>query len=130
MIVVDTNVVAYMVIDGPHTANVGVLRREDPDWRVPSLFVYEWQSVLTRYLSTSRMDRDTALRAYRRGLDLVRVEPIDAQATALRIFNLHLQSKLSSYDCEFVMLAELLGCKLASGDQAIAIAFPDLVRTI
>jgi predicted nucleic acid-binding protein len=66
----------------------------------------------------------------RRGLDLVRVEPIDAQATALRIFNLHLQSKLSSYDCEFVMLAELLGCKLASGDQAIAIAFPDLVRTI
>jgi predicted nucleic acid-binding protein len=124
MIVVDTNVVAYFVIPGAHTALAESLRAREIDWRVPTLFLHEWLSVLTSYVRKRLLNRDEALRAYKRGISLVRID--QSAPDALRIINLHLASGCSSYDCEFVATAENLGAKLITFDKEIVRAFPTI----
>ncbi len=45
MIVVDTNVVAYFLIDGPQTPNAEHALIKDPDWFAPPLWRSEFHNV-------------------------------------------------------------------------------------
>ena len=124
MIVVDTNAVAYLVIKGVRTPQSEAVRARDADWHVPGLFRHEWLNVVTRYVEEELLTRDEAVRAYRRGVSLVKID--DASPDPIRIINLHLASGCSSYDCQSVAEAEKLGAKLvtleAFSDTAIDIA--------
>ena len=123
MMVVDTNTVAYFLIEGEHTRRAEVARSRDADWRVPSLFTYEWMNVLTRYVHREIFDRDQAVRLYRRGMALVSVEP--RMPDPVQVINLHLGSGCSSYDCQFVALAENLRTNLTLDKELLA-GFPDV----
>lgn len=56
MIVVDVNVIAYLLIDGPETPNVEDLLVWDAEWAVPLLWRSEWRSVLAGYLRRGDLD--------------------------------------------------------------------------
>ncbi len=130
MIVVDTNVVAYFVIPGSRTKDVEALRRDDRDWRVPSLFYHEWLNVVCRHIVAGIFDRDEALKVYRRGVALVKQSAIANESLDLLILNLHVRSGCTSYDCEFIALAESLGCKLATADKHLIASFSEVVRVL
>jgi predicted nucleic acid-binding protein len=128
VIIVDTNVVAYLLIEGENTPHAEAARSRDADWRVPSLFVHEWLNVVTAHVRGNLFDRDHAVRTYRRGLSLVTVDV--AMPDPLRILNLHMRSGCSSYDCQFIAIAEDLNVKLVTADHELLRAFPDLTEDL
>ena len=62
MIVVDTNVLVYLLLPGEYTEQAeGVLRR-DPVWAAPLLWRSEFRNVLAVYMRQGRLSLDQALR--------------------------------------------------------------------
>ncbi len=55
MLFVDTNVVAYLLIEGKHTAAAQQLHRRDSDWRSEAFLVIEFTNVLASSITTKRM---------------------------------------------------------------------------
>lgn len=121
MIVVDSNVIAYCWINGDQTALAHRLRKLDPDWHAPVLWRSELRSVLTGYR------RDGSL-------DQAQVRQVMAAAEAAlagrehhlpsdRVFAATKATRLSTYDAEFVALAEILGAPLVTEDKAVLAVF-------
>ena len=50
MIVVDTNVLAYLYLPGEYTAAAEILLESDPDWAAPILWRSEYRNILAGYL--------------------------------------------------------------------------------
>ncbi|HZL38619.1 MAG TPA: type II toxin-antitoxin system VapC family toxin [Tepidisphaeraceae bacterium] len=97
MIVADTSLVAYFVIHGAMTPAAEHVRKEI-------------------------LDRDTALRAFRRGIAMVEFEEI--KSDPLAILNMSEDTGCSPYDLEFVWLAMELRVKLVTADQKVIRAYP------
>jgi predicted nucleic acid-binding protein len=74
------------------------------------------------------MQRDDALKYYRRGMAFVTVS--DFVPEPLSIFNLVVRGQCSAYDAEFVALAEHLGVRLVTADKALIRAFPDVTTDL
>lgn len=124
MIVVDTNVVAYLLLPGPHTALVDDLLIQQPEWAAPPLWRSEWRNVLAGYLRRGVLNLDQALALQQQAEHLVirHEEPVSSQA----VLQLVASSRCSAYDCEFVAAAQQLRVPLVTADRAVLSAFPDV----
>ena len=126
MIVVDTNVVAYLLLPGPHTALVDDLLIQQPEWAAPPLWRSEWRNVLAGYLRRGALDLNQALALQQQAELLVirHEEPVSSQA----VLQLVASSRCSAYDCEFVAAAQQLDVPLVTADRALLAAFPDVAH--
>ena len=61
MIVVDTNVLAYLWLPGIRTQAAERLLKKDPDWNAPLLWRSEFRNVLAGCLRRGDLDIETAL---------------------------------------------------------------------
>lgn len=124
MIVVDTNVVAYLLLPGPHTALVDDLLIQQPEWAAPPLWRSEWRNVIAGYLRRGVLNLDQALALQQQAEHLVirHEEPVSSQA----VLQLVASSRCSAYDCEFVAAAQQLRVPLVTADRAVLSAFPDV----
>lgn len=122
MIVVDTNVLAYLAIDGEKTALADQAYRQDSDWVVPNLWSSEFLNVLALYLRKRLISLDEALFILERAYGFISTE---YQVYAPHILDLIISSKCSAYDCEFVALAKELNVKLLTEDKQILEQFPE-----
>lgn len=123
MIVVDSNIIAYLYIPGAFTAAAEKLLNDEPEWAAPMLWRSEFRNILAGY--------------FRRGdLSLAQAKAIQAEAEALltgnefevesdAVFELVQSSNCSAYDCEFVVLARKLGVQLITMDGKLLKAFPE-----
>jgi predicted nucleic acid-binding protein len=128
VIVVDTNVVAYLLLPGPHTALVDDLLIQQPEWAAPPLWRSEWRNVLAGYLRRGVLNLDQALALQQQAEHLVirHEEPVSSQA----VLQLVASSRCSAYDCEFVAAAQQLRVPLVTADRAVLSAFPDVARPL
>jgi predicted nucleic acid-binding protein len=128
VIVVDTNVVAYLLLPGPHTALVDDLLIQQPEWAAPPLWRSEWRNVLAGYLRRGVLDLDRALALQQQAELLVirHEEPVSSQD----VLQLVASSRCSAYDCEFVAAALQLRVPLVTADRAVLSAFPDVARPL
>ncbi len=122
MIVVDVNVLAYLLIPGKYTKAAEVLLEEDPAWVVPRLWRSELRNVLANYLRAKQMDLAEAALVYQRAEELVGSEEYEVETA--HVLRLCAESKCSAYDCEYIALAEFLDVKLITKDAKLAKAFP------
>jgi predicted nucleic acid-binding protein len=122
VIVVDTNVVAYFLINGRFTKDAEAVRSRDNDWRVPGLFVHEWLNVMAIHIQAGIFQRDQAVRLFRKGVSLVRLET--AAPDPVNVLNLCIASRCTGYDCEFVALANDAAVPLVTADGPVLTAFP------
>ncbi|MBM4384523.1 MAG: type II toxin-antitoxin system VapC family toxin [Deltaproteobacteria bacterium] len=128
MIVVDTNVLAYLLLPGPFTRAAEQLYEIDPDWCVPLLWRSEFRSVLAGFLRRSSVDLPTATRIAERAAGVVRGrEYVVGSAEVLEAIS---SSTCSAYDCEFVVLARELGFSLITTDSRILREFPGVARSL
>ena len=121
MIVVDTNVLAYLLIPGQYTEAAEGLLLHDPEWAAPLLWRSELRNVLATYVRAKRLEVGDALALHRRAADLIGAEEYDPETSD--VLRLAKASGCSAYDCEFVSVAEYLDVKLVTADAKLAKAF-------
>ncbi len=117
MIVVDTNVIAYLFLVGDHTAQAREAFRKDPDWAAPLLWRSEFRNVLAFYLRQKQLELSQALQLMREA-ELLMQEG-EYEVTSLQVLSLTASSRCSAYDSEFVALAQELGVPLITSDARI-----------
>lgn len=117
MIVVDTNVIAYLLIDGERTEQARNLWQADPDWRVPPLWRAEFLSVLSTSVRAGVIEEQEALLLWRRATALLGEGEVEPGGEA--VLTRSLRDGLSAYDAQFVAVAESLGVRFITNDQKI-----------
>lgn len=123
MIVVDTNVIAYLHLPGRRTAAARAALRRDPEWSAPLLWRSEFRSVLLSYVRSEGLKVDDAIALARLAESLLAGREHIVESAA--VLNMAAGSDCSAYDCEFVGLAQTLGVQLVTTDARILREFPD-----
>ena len=128
MIVVDTNLIAYCWLKGPQTEDAQAVRAQDPDWHVPILWRSELRSVLAGYMRQGTF----SLAQAKRIMSTAEAELADAEheIDSRLVLELAQQSKLSAYDCEYVVLARVLATLLITADKAVLRAAPGIAMNM
>ncbi len=126
MIVVDTNVLAYLYLPGPLSAAAEAWLLRDAQWAAPRLWRSELRNVLSTYMRARLLPLDSAISIHRRAEAVLSDGEYDVEgADVLRLAK---ESGCSAYDCEFVALADFLNVKLVTADAKLCKAFP--ARTV
>ena len=122
MIVVDTNVLAYLYLPTEFTPHAEALLERDPEWMAPVLWRSEFRSILAGYLRRRILafDDARALQAEAESLLAGNEHEVDSQ----RVLELVRDTDCSAYDCEFAALAIHLDVKLVTMDAKLLRAFP------
>jgi predicted nucleic acid-binding protein len=122
VIVVDTNVLAYLYLPGEHTAAAEALMKKDPEWAAPLLWRSEFRNILAGYLRRKSLTFPQMLDLQAEAEDLMRGAEYEVDSSS--VLELVRDSDCSAYDCEFVALAIKLGTKLVTMDGKLLKAFP------
>ncbi len=122
MIVVDSNVLAYLYLPGEHSARAEALLEREPEWAVPLLWRSEFRNILAGYLrrGTITFAQAVALQREAEGL----LAATEFEVDSLSVLELVRDSNCSAYDCEFIALAMKLQTKLVTLDGKLLKAFP------
>lgn len=123
MIVVDTNVIAFLFLSGEHTAQAEALLRSDPRWLAPRLWRSEFRNVLALYLRKQGLALEEVLSIAAEAETLMYGQ--EYEVPAFRVLQLVDRSDCSAYDCEFVALAQDLDLPLITSDAQILRSFPN-----
>ena len=122
MIVVDSNVVAYLYLPGDYTEKAEALLERDADWAAPLLWRSEFRNILAGYMRRKTLTFEAA-----RDLQLEAESLLagaEHEVDSRQVLELVRDSDCSAYDCEFVALAMTLGVKLVTMDAKLLKAFP------
>ena len=122
MIVVDSNVLAYLYLPGEHTLAAESLLEAEPDWAAPVLWRSELRNILAGYLRRGSLTFEQMCAVQREAEGLLSVS--EFEVNSLSVLELVRDSDCSAYDCEFVALAVKLGTKLVTMDKKLLRAFP------
>ena len=127
MVVVDMNILAYLLIEGDHTKEAQALFARDADWRSDAFLMIEFSNVLATYRRGGGLSRSQAesllAEAERRIRGLVNVP----HARALRVAE---QFAVSVYDARFLASAQSLGGRLVTEDAKLRAAAPTLTLSL
>lgn len=127
MIVVDTNLIVYLYLQGEYTTHAEQVLQRDSTWAAPLLWRSEFRNVLSFYLRQKLLALKGAEEIMEKAeAFLLGREYEIASAHVLRLAN---ASQCSAYDCEFVSLAQELGVPLVTADRKVLKAFPQVAMT-
>ena len=128
MIVVDSNVLAYLYLPGEHTEAAERWLERDPDWVAPVLWRSEFRNILAGYLRRGSLTFDQAHTLQREAEDLL--ADSEFEVDSLKVLELVRNSDCSAYDCEFVALALQLEARLVTMDSKLLRAFPEIAVSL
>jgi predicted nucleic acid-binding protein len=122
MIVVDSNILAYLYLPTEHTEAAEALLDHDPEWAAPVLWRSEFRNILAGYLRRGAIALEHAYSLQREAESLLAGSEFDVDS--LSVLQLVRDSDCSAYDCEFVALAMKLKTKVVTADSKLLRAFP------
>ena len=128
MVVVDTNVLAALLIHGTNrSALAQELYEHDSDWRSEAFLLVEFSNVLATYIRLGKLDRrgakDLLATAERTLTALVQLPHAQALDVAAEL-------AITGYDARFVATARSLNVKLVSEDAKLRQAAPAHVQSL
>ena len=122
MIVVDTNVLAYLYLPSEYTAHAEALLERDSQWVAPMLWRSEFRNILAGYIRKKMLTFDQALGLQHEAESLLKGSEFEVESSSvLQLVN---SSESSAYDCEFIALAIKLNTQLITMDKKLLKAFP------
>jgi predicted nucleic acid-binding protein len=128
MIVADTNLIAYLIIEGDFTPQAELVYQFDSNWVAPYLWRSEFRNILALYLRKDYLSMAEAKTIMAQAEALMKNKEFELDSTS--ILKMIWNSTLSAYDCEYVVLAEKLGVNLITNDRKILKSFPDLAVSL
>ena len=128
MIVVDSNVLAYLYLPGEYTPAAEALLERDPDWASPILWRSEFRNILAGYVRRKDISFEQAVSLQLEAESLL--AGCEFEVESREVLELVRDSDCSAYDCEFIALAMKLGTKLFTMDKKLLRAFPNCALPI
>lgn len=123
MIVVDTNVVAALLLKTAHTQVAERALAKDRHWTAPRLWRSEYRNVLATLVRTGLLDLPFALRSWDAAEALI--GDGEYEPAGFDVLRLARDSGCTAYDCEYVAVARDLGVPLVTLDAELLAAFPE-----
>ncbi len=127
MVVVDTNVLAYLLIEGDRSREAQALLARDADWRSEAFLLVELCNLLATYVRSGALGRNQAEtllgEAQTRMRGLVNVPHARALGVAADL-------SVSAYDARFIAAAQILDAKLVTEDAKLRAAAPTLTLSL
>jgi predicted nucleic acid-binding protein len=127
VILVDTNILVYLLIEGDRTASAQALYVRDPDWRSEAFILVEFSNVLATYVRARVLTLEKAKALLADAQTRLPALTTLPHAQALEIAT---QFGVSSYDARFLALAKQLRVKLVTEDTKLLAAVPSLTRPL
>lgn len=122
MIVVDSNILAYLYLPGDRTAAAEALLEQDPEWAAPTLWRSEFRNILAGYMRRKTITFDQACSLQSEAESLLAGAEFEVDSSS--VLELVRDSDCSAYDCEFIALAVKLNTKLVTVDKKLLREFP------
>jgi predicted nucleic acid-binding protein len=127
VVVVDTNVLTYLLMEGDRTREAHALFARDSDWRSDAFLLIEFSNVLVTYVRAGALPRAQAEvllgEAERRMRGLLNSPHVRALQVAQEF-------GVSAYDARFIAAARHLGTKLVTEDARLRAAAPRLTLAL
>jgi len=124
VIVADTNLVAYLLLEGEHTVAAERVLERDSHWIAPALWRSEFRNILALYVRQDLLVLEQAYRLMELGEILLRGREYTVPSES--VLGLAASSGCAAYDCEFVALAQRSEIPLVTSDRRVLAAFPDV----
>jgi predicted nucleic acid-binding protein len=124
VIVVDTNLLVYLHVEGERTAEAEAVLRRDAVWIAPLLWRTEFRNVVAGLVRRHALPLEDAIQIVgeaERGM-----AGREYTVISHHVLRLAARSGCSAYDCEFVALAEDLRARLVTTDRRLLEAFPSI----
>jgi len=128
VIVVDTNILAYLLIEGDQTVKVRQLLDRDPHWVAPSFWRIEFLNVLLKYARHQSLAPKPVKDIWEASFHLSQLREESVEAG--KALDLALKHKITGYDALFVTLAQNLKTVCVTEDKALRKAVPHLTISL
>jgi predicted nucleic acid-binding protein len=121
VVLVDTNVLAYLLIEGDRTTEAQALYAKDPDWQSEAFELVELTNILTTYTRTGALTREQGIKL------LAEAETLLLPLTSVshqEAYEVAVEFGISAYDARFIALARQMKSKLVTEDAKLRKAVP------
>lgn len=122
MIVVDTNLLVYLYVEGQRTLVAEAVAARDAAWVAPLLWRSEFRNTLAGLMRREALAVEDAIRITHEAERAMAGR--EYSVVSHHVLQLAARSGCSAYDCEFVALAQDLAIPLVTADRAVRRAFP------
>ena len=117
MIVADTNLVSYLLIEGERTEEARRVWQRDPTWVLPPLWRSEFLNVLALSVRAGVLQAEQAQATWRYAAGLFHSSELEPEGAA--VLDIAVRLGVSAYDAHFVVVAEKLDAKLVTNDREL-----------
>jgi predicted nucleic acid-binding protein len=121
MVLVDTNILAYLMIEGDRTTAAQLLFEQDSDWCSEAFVMVEFSNILATYIRTKALTQAQGIRLLSEANTLMSTLHNLANAQTLQTA---IEYEISAYDARFISLAKHLKQKLVTEDMKLRAAVP------
>ena len=120
MIVADTNLVAYLLIEGTHTNAAKAVWETDWQWKLPTIWRSEFLDVLTTAVRAEVLTLDQAHATWQ--IALATFGDSEIEPSGDDVLDRAAEWNLSAYDAQFAVAAADLGVPLVTADRRLLAA--------
>ena len=128
MIVVDTNIIAYLFLVGEKTSLAQAARQQDPEWIVPALWKHEFLNVLATYIRRKGITKKVAEDVRQRAFQLL--APAEREVDMRLALEIAARYRVSAYDAQYIALAQDLKVLCVTEDARLLKTFPTVARSL
>jgi predicted nucleic acid-binding protein len=128
VIVVDSNVLAYLYLPCEYTDAAESLLEREPEWAAPILWRSEFRNILAGYLRKKLISWEQTISLQSEAESLL--DGTEFEVESRTVLELVRDSNCSAYDCEFVALAMKLGTRLVTMDKKLLRDFPQHTQAL
>jgi predicted nucleic acid-binding protein len=121
VVLVDTNILAYLLIEGDRTSGAQDLFARDSAWCSEAFVMVEFSNILATYVRTGALRRMQSTELLTEAQTILSTMHNVANGQALEVA---MQYEISAYDARFISLAAQLKTRLITEDAKLRKAVP------
>jgi len=121
VVLIDTNILAYLMIEGDRTTAAQKLFERDSEWCSEAFVMVEFSNILATYIRTKALTRTQGTRLLTEAQTLI---PTLHNVASTQTLETAIEYEISAYDARFISLAKHLKQKLVTEDVKLRTAVP------